>query len=237
MVDNSKLHYQGRDGSDINTEGFEIGDINNTHFIVANTFCFARPHLLLLTSDGYQKQYEPLRQTDLEAAWTMLTAIGKEYVIFYNCGQYGGCNRLHNHMQLMPMLEDSFAAFLDSEGGKEPSVPYHWFYCRFESQHVTPSNLTKVYTDLLKQATKVGDNRSEHADSALPGAACPHNMILTKRWMLVLPRRRAVITKEAGVNAVGMLGVIAVATKEEINTWLRQGLTQALRELGVPKEI
>ncbi|KAH8807370.1 hypothetical protein F5884DRAFT_821113 [Xylogone sp. PMI_703] len=215
IVKNGKQHYQGRDGSDINTRGFEIGNISNTHFIAANKFCFARPHLLLLTSDGYQKQYEPLRQIDLEAAWTMLTTVGKEYVVFYNGGQDGGCSRLHKHMQLMPMPEDSFTAFLDSESGKEP----------------------RIYAYLLKQASKVRDNQSEHADDASLGAGCPHNMILTKRWMLVLPRRRGAIAKEAEVNSIGMLGVIAVATKEGINTWLRQGLTQTLRELGVLKEI
>lgn len=140
-------------------------------------------------------------------------------------------------MQLMPMLEDSFAAFLDSEDGKEPSVPFHWFYHRFDSYQISPANLTKIYNDLLKQATEVGEGRSEHADKAPVGAACPHNMILTKRWIIVLPRRRGAITKEAGANAIGMLGLIAVATKDEINDWLRLGLTEVLRELGVPKDI
>ena len=191
---------------------------------------------MLLTSDGHQKQYEPLYENDLEAAWTALTAIGREdYVAFYNCGQDGGCSRLHKHLQLMPMPEDSFAAFLNSKGGKEPSVPFQWFYRHFESQHLTPASLTKVYTDLLKQATEVGEGRSEHADTALPRAACPHNMILTNRWMLVIPRRRAAINKEAGVNAMGMLGLITVATKNEINNWVQLGLTEALREVGVPK--
>lgn len=49
------------------------------------------------------------------------------------------------------------------------------------------------------------------------GAVCPHNMILTTRWMGVLPRRWGAINKEAGVNSLGMLGVIAVAmTKESL---------------------
>jgi ATP adenylyltransferase len=40
-------------------------------------------------------------------------------------------------------------------------------------------------------------------------------MILTTRWMVVLPRRWGAINKEAGVNSLGMLGVIAVATTKE----------------------
>ncbi|TPX20296.1 hypothetical protein DIZ76_016184 [Coccidioides immitis] len=234
--ENSELQHQRRDGSDISTGGFEIGNISSTHFVTVNKFCFARPHLMLLTSDAHRKQYEPLNEKDFEAAWTALAVTtSRDYVVFYNCGQDGGCSRLHKHLQLMPMPEHSLAAFLDSEDGKEPNVPFQWFYHRLKSQHVTPPSLTTVYADLLRQATGVGEGRFEHAGNTQPGAACPHNMILTNRWMLVLPRRRGSINKEAGVNAMGTLGLIAVATKNEIDNWVRLGLTEALRELGVPK--
>ena len=232
----SEVHDQRRDGSDINTSGFEIGDVGSTHFLITNKFCFARPHLILLTSNGHQRQYEPLDEEDLGAAWSVLSSIGKDYIAFFNCGQDGGCSRLHKHLQLMPEPENSFAAFLDSKDGEEPNnVPFQWFYHRLDTRHVTPANLTKVYNDLLKQATVVGEGRSEHAATMPRGAACPHNMVLTKRWMVLLPRRRAAINKEAGVNAIGMLGYIAVATKNEIDNWIRLGLTDSLRELGVPK--
>lgn len=234
VEENISLHLQRRDGSDINTCGFEIGDVGRTHFLIANKFCFARPHIMLLTSDGHQRQFEPLNQNDFEATWVVLSAIGGNYVSFYNCGQDGGCSRLHKHLQFIPKPKDSFAAFLDSKDDKEPNVPFQWFYHRFDSAHVTPFKLTQVYVKLLNQATKAGDGRSEHYDNLPSGAACPHNMILTSRWLLVLPRRRAAINKEAGANAMGMLGFIAVATKKEMDNWVRLGLTDVLRELGVP---
>lgn len=55
-----------------------------------------------------------------------------------------------------------------------------------------------------------------HTASKPSGAVYPHNMILTKRWIMVIPRRRGGINKEAGVNSLGMLGVVAVATRKEI---------------------
>ncbi|RFU24684.1 hypothetical protein B7463_g11653, partial [Scytalidium lignicola] len=234
--DNNKSNQPQRDGSDIDTRDFEIGKIGSTHFVAVNKFCFARPHLMILTSNGHRKQYEPLHENDIEVAWAALTAFNNDYAIFYNCGQDGGCSRLHKHMQLMPMPEDSFAAFLDSEDGKEPDIPFCWFYRRLESQHVTQANLTRIYTDLLKQATRVGKGLSQHAENTPPGAACPHNMILTKRWMIVLPRRRAGINKEAGANAMGMLGYIAVATQGEINKWVQLGPKEVLKQLGVFKK-
>ncbi|KAF2720993.1 hypothetical protein K431DRAFT_339036 [Polychaeton citri CBS 116435] len=226
---------QRRAGSDIGTAGFEIGHIGSTHFLVVNKFCYARPHLMLLTLDGHQRQYGPLNGADIEATWNLLNSVGSDYVAFYNCGQDGGCSRLHKHMQLMPKPKTSFAAFLDTKAGEEPKIPFQWFHHRFGPHQMTPDDIIKIYNDLLEQATNVGDGRSEHAHRAPPGAACPHNMIITKQWMVVLPRRRGGINQKAGANALGMLGVIAVATRHEINNWLQLGPTDVLRELGVPK--
>lgn len=89
----------------------------------------------------------------------------------------------------MPMLESNFASFLDSKDGKEPNVLFQWFYHRFDSEHLKLANLTNFYTELLQQATKIGEGLSGHAATASLGAAYSHNMILTKRWMVVLPRR------------------------------------------------
>lgn len=191
---------------------------------------------MLLTSDGNQRQYKALDEQDFTAAVVTLNAINKDHAIFYNCGQDGGCSRLHKHMQLVPMPKDSFASFLDCVDGKEPSVPFMWFYHRFEDDFLTASYAFSIYNDLLKRASEAGRGLGQHADSMPTGAACPHNVIFTKRWMVVLPRRRAGVNKEAGANAMGMLGYIAVATETEIDTWVRLGLRKSLGQLGVAKE-
>lgn len=225
------------DGSDISTTGFEIGQVNDTHFIIANKFCYARPHLMLLTTNGYRRQYEPLDMSDLAAIRNILSSMTQEYIAFFNCGRDGGCSRLHKHMQLIPKPLHSFADFLDVEDGtaRPPNVPFQWFYQRLDINNVDAAELTRIYTGLLQQATAVGQGKSEHAGLALSNAACPHNLIMSKRWMIVIPRRRAGINKEAGANALGMLGVIAVATSPEMDNWVRLGLTESLRALGVPK--
>lgn len=191
---------------------------------------------MLLTLDGNQRQYKALEKQDFSTAVLTLNTIENDYAVFYNCGQDGGCSRLHKHMQLMPMPKDSFASFLDYPDGKEPSVPFMWFYHRFDDGPLMASHAFSIYNDLLKRASDAGRGLGQHADSMPPGAACPHNVIFTKRWMVVLPRRRAGINKEAGANAMGMLGYIAVATEKEIDTWVRLGLRKTLAQLGVAKE-
>lgn len=225
-----------REGSDISTHGFEIGEVSTSHLLVANKFCWARPHLMLITSDGYQRQYECLNLNDIKSVWSFLSALDTDYVAFYNCGQDGGCSRLHKHLQLIPTPSSLFASFLDSKDGQPPRVPFEWFYRRLNPHDSTPERLLDIYNHLLEQATNKGWGLSENFGTAPPNAACPHNFILTKRWMIVLPRQRAAINKEAGVNAIGMLGYIVVATRKEIDNWIRLGPTNSLRELGVAKQ-
>lgn len=195
---------------------------------------------MLLTFDGHRRQYEALDSHDLTAAVTCLNAMHSEqdYAVFYNCGQDGGCSRLHKHMQLMPMPKDSFAAFLDRAEGEEPApgVPFAWFWRRFGAEGLTPAIAVSVYKVLLKAADKVGRGLGQSASSMPVGAACPHNVIITKRWMVVIPRRRAGLSKATGANAMGMLGYIAVANRSEIDTWGRLGLKDTLGQLGVPNE-
>jgi ATP adenylyltransferase len=179
---------QKREGSDISTHGFEIGGTSTSHFLVTKKFCWARPHLILVTSDGYQRQYEGLDLNDIKSVWSLLSSLDRDYVAFYNCGQDGGCSRLHKHLQLIPTPPNLFASFLDSKYGKPPRVPFEWFYRRLNPHDSTPERLLDIYNDLLEQSTKKGMGLSENFGTAPPNAACPHNFILTKRWMVVLPR-------------------------------------------------
>ncbi|KAM3065651.1 hypothetical protein ACMFMG_011358 [Clarireedia jacksonii] len=228
-----KTSNQPSPKSDIDTRGFEIGNIGPHHFLAANKFCFARPHLMLLTFDVRAKQYEPLYETDLTAAWTALTAIERDYVLFFNCGKDGGCSRLRKHMQLMPMPKGIFASFLD-EDGPEPDVPFQWFYRSFpEGEDVTAGHVIETYNELLEQATEVGKGKAEHAELLPSGAACPHNMILTKRWMIVFPRRK---NSWPGASAVGMLGYIAVKSQDDIDAWAKGGIKNTVREFGVSRK-
>ncbi|KAB8218934.1 hypothetical protein BDV33DRAFT_204981 [Aspergillus novoparasiticus] len=139
-----------REGSDISTHGFETGGISTSYFLVANKFCRARPHLMLVTSDGYQRQYEGLNLKDIKSVWFRLSALDTEYVAFYNCGQDGGCSRLHEHLQLIPTPPNLFASFLDSEDGQPPQGLFEWFYHRLNPHDSTPERLLDIYYHLLE---------------------------------------------------------------------------------------
>ncbi len=229
-----------RPGSDISTAGFEIGTLGATHVIAVNKFCYARPSLMLVTADGHRRQHEPLDESDLRAAREALTATAEgDYMVFYNGGKDAGCSRLHKHMQLMPLPGDCFAAFLDNRQD-EPDVPFEWAHHRFEAdfKNVTVEKLVAVYKELLETSTKAWKKsvslETQEANRTTHGAACPHNWILTKRWMMVIPRRQAAVG-QAATNAPGMLGFISVAAQEDIDNWIRLGVRATIETLGVPR--
>ncbi|EGX94432.1 phosphorylase, putative [Cordyceps militaris CM01] len=226
-----------RPGSDIDTRGYEIGDVGASHVLAVNKFCYARPHYLLLTKDGYRRQYERLDRSDLAAACTLLSSPGNDNLaMFFNCGKGAGYSRLHKHMQLMPMPPHTLASFLDSADDAAPEIPFRWFYHRFaDSGLASADHVVDAYQRLLKQATAAAETCQEYDTDDFPGAVCSHNIVMTARWIVVIPRRRPAVRAESGANAMGMLGYIAVSSQAEIDNWTDQGLCSLLRQLGVPK--
>lgn len=134
------------------------------------------------------------------------------------------------------MPDNTFASFLDFSDEKEPNVPYQWFYRHFPNPRSTAvDELVETYQKLLKQASKAIESAQDCETDNVPGAACSHNVILTSRWIVVIPRRRASVRNESGANATGMLGYIAVSSQDDIDNWTNQGLCHLLSQLGVPK--
>jgi ATP adenylyltransferase len=190
---------------------------------------------MLLTNDGHRRQHEALDSDDLSAAWSLLSAATiEDYVVFFNGGRDAGCSRMHKHLQLIPLPSSTFASSLDFVEGElpEPEVTFKWFYYRLSATpQTTPESLTEVYTTLLQKAT----DSFPQKPNGPSGGVCPHNFLLTKRWMLVIPRREWGISREAGVNAVGMIGVMPCSTRAEMESWIKKGVGEALAEVAVPR--
>jgi ATP adenylyltransferase/5',5'''-P-1,P-4-tetraphosphate phosphorylase II len=222
-----KRRRQCAPGSDIDIKDFKVHSINGTHDLAVNKFALARPHLLLLTKDGFKRQWEALDKADLMAAWRVLTSLGDNYTITYNCGEAAGCSRIHKHLQVLPSSKTSVLP-LDSQD-RGASLPFQYFQHLFQTQLLCPDKLSSIYQDLLLSATK-----TLQVQEADVGHAYPHNMILTNRWIMVIPRKRSGLNG-ANSNAQGMLGNIAVSSKEEAGKWIKQGPLNVLAQLGVSR--
>ncbi|KAJ5573813.1 uncharacterized protein N7459_008240 [Penicillium hispanicum] len=214
-----------------------ITTVNGTHYLVINKFPVFRPMLLLLTVDSYRRQHEPLGREDLQAAWDALGVMTDEYYVFFNCTVVAGSSRAHKHLQVVPApgahgaYAEGFSFFPDCDAGPDAGAPpFVHFLQRFQALPDgcvrSGDQLLEIYSRLLLQARE--------ALNVQPDEVCPHNFVLTKRWMLVVPRR-AKESHGLTANSAGMVGSVYLWTREQLDSWKAIGPARILAGLGLPR--
>lgn len=215
--------------------GYKVADIGSTHLAAFNKFSSARPHLLVLTQDGFRRQHEPLDIDDVTSLRNILLSLddggtASNYLAIFNCGIESGCSRLHKHMQVFPAAPD-FPLWPDSEdaGGQPAGLPFQCFVHHFGEDGLrvgSAQEVTEIYQKLLSRVESV-------LSPGLKTATIPHNVILNRKWIVVVPRRKAGVNG-ADVNAAGFLGMVWVSSEDKMTRWTEQGPGAVLREVGLP---
>ncbi|KAJ5525333.1 hypothetical protein N7494_011983 [Penicillium frequentans] len=212
--------------------------VNETHYLVINKFPVFRPMLLLLTVDSYRRQHESLDREDLDAGWGMICEMKEEHYLFFNCGVLSGSSRAHKHLQVVPApgahdgYGEGFKFFPDYDSVPEQGSPgFVYFLQKFGD---LPDGFVKdidqvleIYLRLLRQARE-----SLHLPESDP---CPHNFVLTKRWMMVIPRKEKLF-HGITANSAAMVGSVYVENEKQLNAWKEVGPMNVLANLGLPRE-
>lgn len=157
-----------------------------------------------------------------------------DYMLIYNSGRASGCSRSHKHMQLFPRPpRTSFPLFPDHPPDGFVNVPYVYDLIRHPPlPSSSPSDDSSTLTYIITSY-----NSSLHRFRALLGIhsddqPVPHNVVMTREWTVVIPRRAA---RVGGVsaNAAGMMGLVCVGTEGEAEEWKKRGPWSVLEALGV----
>lgn len=225
-------------GSDIANDhpDITVATINNTHHLIINKFPVFRPMLLLLTVDSYRRQHEPLDLDDLQAAWGVISALREEHYVFFNCTTTAGSSREHKHLQVIPApgasdeYPEEFKFFPDYEESQNGGPSFTHFLQRIDT---LPDGdikdgeiLFNTYIQLLQRARAALDIDSNDG-------VCPHNFILTKRWMMVVPRCTDKF-HDITANAAGMVGSVFLWRQDQLEAWKEIGPMNVLAGLGLP---
>ncbi|KAL2270560.1 hypothetical protein VTJ83DRAFT_2744 [Remersonia thermophila] len=246
-----------RPGSDIDVNGYEVAALGPpgcgpTHLLAANKFPLTRPHFLILTEDGWRRQHEPLDAEDFAAATQVLGSLARtssppssrhrrRYLLFFNCGLDSGCSRVHKHLQILPVdgddgEEEEIEAFPLWPDEEDTRPPFRFARERFASGLPSVDELVKAYRALLARAERdVGWAAGREGRRREQQEALPHNLVLTERWMVVIPRR-APGWEGADANTLGMLGMVAVHDEEKLKRWIGNDPVEVLKKLGYPAE-
>lgn len=226
-----------RPGSDLTTAGTDIAALGSTHFLAYNGFSCYHPHYLLLTNDGYRRQWEPLDEDDFAAVHMLLDSqiVGDkagrgEYLVFFNGGADAGCSRVHKHLQAIPQESYDGDPWRNVDKGV---LPFGYFEKRFDlTAAFEPKMTLEAYGEGLEFVERSLGVATAEEDGKRRAPA--HSVLLDRERIVVIPRVAAGLGG-VGANAAGMLGMIWVQSEDSMEKWLEIGPQNVLREAGVRK--
>ncbi len=201
-----------------------IGNLSPTHSAVLNKFNVFGGHLLVITRE-YVPQEGLLDERDFDA---LLVAMeGVDGLGFYNAGRQAGASQPHRHLQVAPLpllpSTDAWPTPIDAviTGGRP--LPYSHALTLLEGRALGRSDAPRLF-ELYKSLI---------ADQGLANGDRPYNMLLTCRWMIVVPRTLDRFER-ISINALGFAGSLLVRDRERLDLVKRLGPAAIFRSVAGP---
>lgn len=193
-----------------------VADVSPTHYALLNKFPVMPGHLLIVVR-GYEPQDARLTLSDFEA---LAQCMGKsESLGFYNAGREAGASQHRKHLQVVPLPlapEVPQPVPIEPLLGASPGLPFRHAFGRIAQ--FDRAALHALYCQLLESAGVSG--------------TAPYNLLLTHRWMLIVPRAREHFDS-ISVNALGFAGSLLVRDREQLERVRAAGPMNVLRTVAV----
>ncbi len=216
-------------------ENLFVAEVTPTHVCLLNKYCVVDQHLLVVTRH-FEEQESLLGLRDFEALWACLVEF--ESLAFYNAGRQAGASQRHKHLQLVPVPLGTgperapierpiLAAPLEGRGGPVPGLPFLHRAARLDgdaeaSIGAAAARAHQRYLALLRALGR-------------DGARTPYNLLVTREWMLVVPRVRE-SWEGIEVNALGFAGALLVRNAAQLERVREVGPMHLLRAVAAPPE-
>lgn len=219
-----------------------VSALSPTHLAVLNRFPVIRHHLLLVTRE-YEEQALPIGPADFVALARCLDEI--DGLGFYNSGPEAGASQRHRHLQVVPFpvgagpaptpIESAIAAVVeDPARGTIPAFPFCHAAAPLPEtawQAEAPDVRVRRAAEAMRLAYRALAARVGLRLAAGQPTA-PYNLLATRRWMLLVPRRREGF-EGVSINALGFAGSILIRNKAQWEAVQRVGPIGLLRAVAV----
>jgi sulfate adenylyltransferase (ADP) / ATP adenylyltransferase len=193
----------------------------------------------VLPTKDFALQTDDLDRSDLAAVWALLHAYKQtKMMVIYNCGVNSGSSQGHKHLQLFPYPSGyelwPSKAVSASAGGRiisnVPGVPFVHFLSRMPASKSDTSPISSLVSTYEKLLTLTKAALASTAN----GRSQDYNVALTKDWIVLIPRMTAGPDGPWGSNAAGMLGMVGIRDRRELEWWGELGYKKYLAWLGIP---
>ncbi len=212
-----------------------VAQLGPSHLAVLNRYTVLPDHLLVITRQ-FEEQESLLSLDDFRAAWTCLWE--KDVLVFYNSGPVAGASQRHKHLQAVPLpllssgprvpLEPLLERVVfDGQISRAPGLPFVNGLAKLDPGW-TEDEAVRGSHDLYLQL--VGALRL--SGSGAPARLAPYNLLLTRQWLLLVPRSRERF-ETISINALGFAGALLVKTENERQQLIDFGPLRALSQVGM----
>jgi ATP adenylyltransferase len=205
-----------------------IGPVGPDHLMVLNKFNVLAHHLLIVTS-RFVPQENLLDDGDFGALAACMSDL--EGLGFYNGGTVAGASQPHKHLQLVPLPLGPGSHPTPVDAVIPPGLANHQpcTVDAFDFTHaLIPLDGRRITSDrsdeLLGHASRALSRVGVHDDTR------PYNLLLTRRWMLAVPRSRE-FWRGVSVNALGFAGSLLVRNRSELEALKATGPLTILRSV------
>ncbi len=212
-----------------------VADLSSTHVLLLNKFPVYEGHVLIVTRQ-FAEQESMLEVADFYAlARTLVSVPG---VGFLNGGPLAGASQPHRHMQMIPIdrlpADVLFAETMPTGRVTELSaLPFVHACARFDTgMFDDAATAAACLHELFREACAVAAIREEG------GRLPPYNLIVTRRWLLVVPRRFDAWQGGGGrlpLNAMSFAGVILARERSQQAALRAAGLMKLLAAITYPR--
>ena len=219
-----------------------VAGVSATHVAVLNRFPVIRHHLLLVTREA-EDQELPLTAADFRALARCLAEV--DGLAFYNSHPEAGASQPHRHLQIVPFpvgdgpaptpVDAVLAPVLQDPGRATlPAYRFEHAVCPLPASAwhaVAMGEPAARVAEALALAYRALASRLGLALTAGRPTA-PYNLLVTRRWMVLVPRRRASF-EGVSVNALGFAGSLLIKDREGLETVRRRGPLAILAGVAV----
>ncbi|MEJ2346281.1 MAG: phosphorylase, partial [Gammaproteobacteria bacterium] len=198
-------------------------------------------HHLLVVTRAFEHQESPLTLADFSAWWRCMAEY--DSLGFYNSGAAAGASQTHKHLQLVPLplgrqgpavpMEPLLTPLRVGAITMSPDLPFLHAavgldpFGASEPQRAA-RNGWSLYRAMLERLD-LAPVKAAHSERQ----AAPYNLLVTRRWMLLVPRSREHFGP-ISINGLGYAGSLFVTDRGQLKTLRTHGPMNVLKAVGRP---
>lgn len=218
-----------------------VGDLSAKHFCLLNKYNVIDHHLLIITRH-YADQEQLITLEDFAALWACMAEI--DGLGLYNAGKTAGASQPHKHLQLLPLpLAANGPAIpiecvidhIPLDGGITHSgkLPFRHTFAWLDPSRVTSPSTAAEETFRLYRRMLTAVGIKDVADGRAVRQSAPYNLLLTRRWLLLVPRSTECF-EGISISALNFAGSLFVRDEGQLRIIEERKALTVLTEVGFP---